>query len=91
MLYEVITLEKIHRHMVDVEKMAAVGQLAAGVAHELNNPLTGIMGYSEVALEACGRKPAGEITPDLVRLSVGIEHIDDILADLDQALSYNFV
>ena len=29
---------------------------------------------------------AGGITPDLVRLSVGIEHIDDILADLEQAL-----
>jgi O-acetylhomoserine (thiol)-lyase len=26
------------------------------------------------------------VTPDYVRLSVGIEHIDDILADLDQAL-----
>lgn len=30
---------------------------------------------------------AGGITPELVRLSVGIEHIDDILADLDQALA----
>lgn len=30
---------------------------------------------------------AGGITPDLVRLSVGIEHIDDILADLEQALA----
>jgi O-acetylhomoserine (thiol)-lyase len=29
---------------------------------------------------------AGGITPDLVRLSVGLEHIDDILADIDQAL-----
>ena len=29
---------------------------------------------------------AGGIPPDLVRLSVGIEHIDDILADLEQAL-----
>jgi len=29
---------------------------------------------------------AGGITPDLVRLCVGLEHIDDILADLDQAL-----
>jgi len=27
------------------------------------------------------------ITPDLLRLSVGIEYIDDILADLDQALA----
>lgn len=30
---------------------------------------------------------AGGITPDLIRLSIGIEHIDDILADLDNALS----
>ena len=29
---------------------------------------------------------SGGITPELVRLSVGIEHIDDIVADLDQAL-----
>ena len=27
------------------------------------------------------------VTPDLVRLSIGIEHIDDILADVDQALA----
>ena len=30
---------------------------------------------------------AGGITPELVRLSVGIEHLDDILADIDQALA----
>ena len=30
---------------------------------------------------------AGGITPGLIRLSVGIEHIDDIIADLDQALA----
>ena len=30
---------------------------------------------------------AGGITPDLVRLSIGIEHIDDILADIDQSLA----
>ena len=30
---------------------------------------------------------AGGIAPELVRLSVGIEHIDDILADLSQALA----
>jgi O-acetylhomoserine (thiol)-lyase len=26
------------------------------------------------------------VTPDMIRLSIGIEHIDDIIADLDQAL-----
>jgi O-acetylhomoserine (thiol)-lyase len=27
------------------------------------------------------------VTPDMIRLCIGIEHIDDILADLDQALA----
>ncbi len=38
--------------------------------------------HSQLSEEAQG---AAGITPDLVRLSIGIEHIDDILADLDQA------
>ncbi|GAB4361383.1 MAG: hypothetical protein Kow00128_00110 [Deltaproteobacteria bacterium] len=57
-------LEKIHRHMVDVEKLAAVGQLAAGVVHELNNPLSGIMGYADVALELYKDRPDEQIGPD---------------------------
>ena len=30
---------------------------------------------------------AAGVQPDMVRLSVGIEHVDDLIADLDQALS----
>ena len=33
------------------------------------------------------QQAAGGITPELVRLSVGLEHADDILADIDQALA----
>jgi O-acetylhomoserine (thiol)-lyase len=39
--------------------------------------------HSQLSAEA---QLAGGITPDLIRLSIGIEHIDDILADIDQAL-----
>lgn len=40
--------------------------------------------HSQLSTE---QQAAGRITPDLVRLSVGLEHIDDILADIDQALA----
>jgi O-acetylhomoserine (thiol)-lyase len=33
------------------------------------------------------QQKAGGITPELVRLSIGIEHADDIIADIEQALS----
>ncbi len=51
-------LVSTREQLVQKEKLAAVGQLVLGVAHELNNPLQGVLGYAELML--AGRPSAGE-------------------------------
>jgi two-component system NtrC family sensor kinase len=44
-------LREIQSHLVQSEKLASIGKLAAGIAHEINNPLGGILIYSHLLLE----------------------------------------
>ncbi len=41
---------ELQRSLMQTEKLYTLGELIAGVAHELNNPLTGIMGYTELLM-----------------------------------------
>ncbi|HEY3352209.1 MAG TPA: cache domain-containing protein [Polyangia bacterium] len=43
-------LREMQAHMLRTEKLAAIGKLAAGVAHEINNPLTGVLTNSSLML-----------------------------------------
>jgi signal transduction histidine kinase len=51
-------LRALNSHMVQAEKLASLGQIAAGVVHELNNPLTSIVAYTDWLLRKAG--PTGD-------------------------------
>ena len=51
MVEDVTDQRALEAQLIQNDKMAAVGQLVSGVAHELNNPLTSIAGLSELLLE----------------------------------------
>jgi PAS domain S-box-containing protein len=70
---------------VVTERMAAMGRLAAGVGHEINNPLTYALGNIEAVLEsgaARGAPPTGELTERLQEARDGLARIRVIVRDL---------
>ena len=65
-------LEETQRQLVQAEKIASLGRLAAGVAHEINNPLAGVLIYADILMKELkgneqGRKDLKEIVSQTLR------------------------
>ena len=53
-------LKRAHDHVLHVEKMASIGKMAAVVAHEVNNPLSGILTYAKLLRKWVGSGQVGQ-------------------------------
>jgi two-component system, NtrC family, sensor kinase len=73
-------LEQTHKMLMHSEKMAGLGRLAAGVAHEINNPMSGIMLYANLVQEELGDDHP--LRPDLQTIIHEAERCKVIVADL---------
>jgi len=66
--------------LLQSEKQASVGRLAAGVAHEINNPLTGVLTFSHMLLQR--KDIGGEIRTDLETIAQQTERVRKIVKNL---------
>jgi len=77
--------KKIERQMVRNEKMAAIGQLAAGIAHEINNPLLVILGRLDMlSMDGDDLSPAVKQTSETIKTQA-----QRIRTIIDRLLSYS--
>jgi PAS domain S-box-containing protein len=73
-------LQQVQAQLLQSEKLAALGRLSAGIAHELNSPLQGLLGLLTVYL---GRVPPTSREADqLAKMRAACEHMATIVADL---------
>ncbi len=71
-----LELEEAQAQLIQSEKLSAIGQLAAGVAHELNNPLGGILGYTQFALEKLSKADPETVNAD--EIASYIRYLTDV-------------
>ncbi|WP_310599998.1 ATP-binding protein [Desulfobulbus sp.] len=67
--------QRLHTQLIQAQKMEAIGTLAGGIAHDFNNILGAIIGYTEIALDAC--PPDSAVARDLTNvLNAGYRAVD---------------
>lgn len=73
-------LKETQQQLIQSSKMAAMGQLAAGISHELNQPLTGIKGFAQAVLMDLGEE--SPLIGDIEKIIQQSDRIDNIIKNV---------
>ena len=73
-------LQETQFQLIQAEKMSALGQLAGGLAHEINNPLSGILGLTQLIMEAT--PPGTQTRQDLTDIEKAVFRCKKIITSL---------
>ena len=73
-------LERAHREIIQAEKLAALGHMSAGMAHEIRNPLNSINLFAQILLSAEGLDEENQSY--VYKITQEVERIDEILIQM---------
>ena len=71
---------KLHNQLLHADRLATIGMLAAGVAHELNEPLGNILGFAQLAKKA--DEVPGSVKQDIEKIETASLHAREVIQKL---------
>lgn len=77
---DVSAIRKLEAQLLQSEKMAALGLFASGIAHDINNPLAGVLAFAQLAMQ--GLEPETQLYQDLQEIESSALRCKKILEDL---------